>query len=64
MSIEHPVAIVMGGERKGMRPRQAALCDQFVRIPMAGTLDSLNLAVATSLTLYEVWRGRNPVRRR
>ena len=44
----------MGSERAGMRPELAALCQQTVRIPMLGRGDSLNLAVATGVVLYEV----------
>ena len=40
-----------------------ALCDIMVRIPMAGRSDSLNLAVATGVMLYEVFRRRHGVRR-
>jgi tRNA G18 (ribose-2'-O)-methylase SpoU len=32
------------------------MCDVLVRIPMAGVVDSLNLAVATALVLYEIYR--------
>ncbi len=62
MDASGPVAVVMGSERKGMRLTVEALCDQTIRIPMPGPTDSLNLAVATSLTLYEVWRKRNPLK--
>ena len=39
-------------------PELSAACTRLVRIPMAGRLDSLNLAVATALMLYEIRRGR------
>ncbi len=48
----------MGGERKGLSPDLLALCDVVVRIPMAGATDSLNLSVAASLLLYEVFNQR------
>jgi TrmH family RNA methyltransferase len=46
----------MGSEREGLTPEEAALCDEMVRIPMLGRGDSLNLAVATGVMLYEVLR--------
>jgi len=52
------VVIVSGNERSGISPEQIALCDEVVRIPMAGYVDSLNLSVATALVLYEVLRQR------
>lgn len=52
------MVIMMGSERQGFLPQHAAACDQLVRIPMAGRCDSLNLAVATSVILYEVFNQR------
>lgn len=51
-----PVVVLSGSERVGLSPAQLALCDEVVRIPMAGHVDSLNLSVATALVLYEVYR--------
>lgn len=51
-----PVVLLMGSERLGLSDEQQAVCDQLVRIPMVGTSDSLNLAVATSVVLYEVFQ--------
>ena len=53
-----PTVLFMGGERKGLSPEEQALCDRMVRIPMVGRSDSLNLAVAASLMLYEVFNQR------
>jgi TrmH family RNA methyltransferase len=53
-----PVVLLMGGERSGLPPSLQSLCDAVVQIPMVGQSDSLNLAVATSLMLYEVFRQR------
>jgi TrmH family RNA methyltransferase len=50
-----PVILFMGWERQGLSADEQALCDSLVRIPMVGKCDSLNLAVATSLMLYEVF---------
>jgi TrmH family RNA methyltransferase len=51
-----PVVLITGNERAGLSPAQQALCDAIVRIPMQGYVESLNLAVATGLVLYEVAR--------
>ncbi len=49
-----PVLLVMGSEGPGMSDAMAEACTRLVKIPMAGQLDSLNLAVATALTLYQI----------
>jgi TrmH family RNA methyltransferase len=51
--------LFLGEERKGLTPSQRQLCDRLVRIPMVGETDSLNLAVAGSLMLYELFRARS-----
>jgi TrmH family RNA methyltransferase len=53
-----PTILLMGGERKGLSSELQALCDPLVRIPMVGRSDSLNLAVATSVMLYELFNQR------
>ncbi len=50
--------LLMGSERQGLPPELTALSTTMVRIPMAGQADSLNLAVATSLVLYEARNQR------
>jgi TrmH family RNA methyltransferase len=52
-----PVLLVMGNEQSGLTPAVAALCDTLVKIPMAGKADSLNLAVATGVMLFEIRRS-------
>lgn len=56
----YPTALVilMGSERQGLLPQHLALCDQVISIPMLGKSDSLNLAVATAVVLYEVLNQR------
>jgi TrmH family RNA methyltransferase len=49
-----PVVLLMGSERQGLSPVQQAICDQMVALPMRGRSDSLNLAVATGVLLYEL----------
>jgi TrmH family RNA methyltransferase len=53
-----PVLLVMGGEQAGLSLATAATCDVLVKIPMAGRADSLNLAVATGIMLFEIARDR------
>jgi TrmH family RNA methyltransferase len=49
-----PTLLVMGSEGPGLSQTIAAACTRAVKIPMAGRLDSLNLAVATALMLYQI----------
>ena len=49
-----PVLLIMGSEGPGLSDSLARSCSRLVKIPMAGKLDSLNLAVATALTLYQI----------
>jgi TrmH family RNA methyltransferase len=53
-----PVLLVMGNEQSGLSPEVAEMCQVLAKIPMAGRADSLNLAVATGVMLFEVFRGR------
>jgi len=52
------IVLFMGGERRGLSEERRRLCDHLVRIPMVGRSDSLNLAVATGILLYEVFNQR------
>jgi RNA methyltransferase, TrmH family len=54
---KRPVVLLMGNEQQGLPPQLAEACDRLVRIPQAGRADSLNLAVATGVMLYEVRRS-------
>ncbi|WP_217875733.1 23S rRNA (guanosine(2251)-2'-O)-methyltransferase RlmB [Pseudoalteromonas shioyasakiensis] len=54
-----PMAVVMGAEGDGMRRLTREHCDLLVKIPMAGTVSSLNVSVATGICLFEVLRQRN-----
>lgn len=56
-----PVVLLMGNEQQGLPEELAACCDRLVRIPQAGRADSLNLAVATGVMLYEIRRGMLPL---
>jgi len=54
--IPRPVVILMGSEGPGLPEDLLAAGDIRLRIPMTGTAESLNLAVATGILLYETWR--------
>lgn len=53
-----PLGLVMGSEGKGMRRLTSELCDYRIRIPMQGSVSSLNVSVATAVCLYEIIRQR------
>ncbi|MFY0638995.1 MAG: 23S rRNA (guanosine(2251)-2'-O)-methyltransferase RlmB [Maricaulis maris] len=52
------LVLVMGSEDKGLRPRVAEACDQLVRIPMTGEVESLNVSNAAAIALYEAAKWR------
>jgi 23S rRNA (guanosine2251-2'-O)-methyltransferase len=53
-----PVALILGGEHKGLRRLVREHCDVLVRLPMLGRIASLNISVAAAVVLYEVVRQR------
>ena len=53
----------MGGEGKGMRRLTREHCDFLVRLPMGGSVSSLNVSVATGVCLFEALRQRRSARR-
>jgi 23S rRNA (guanosine2251-2'-O)-methyltransferase len=52
------VVLVLGSEGRGLRPRVRASCDQLVALPLRGRLESLNVAAAAAVLLYEIVRQR------
>ena len=50
---KRPCVILMGNEQSGLSDKLGDACDQLITIPMRGRSDSLNLAVATGISLYE-----------
>lgn len=52
------VALVVGAEGKGLRPGVAEACEKRARIPIAPTMESLNVSVAAAIALYEAKRTR------
>ncbi|CAN5362124.1 23S rRNA (guanosine(2251)-2'-O)-methyltransferase RlmB [soil metagenome] len=57
--LKGPLAMVMGAEGEGMRRLTREHCDELVRIPMLGSVESLNVAVASGIVLYEAVRQRS-----
>ncbi len=55
--LKRPTLVVMGSEGPGLSDELTRVCTKRLRIPMTGNLDSLNLAVATALMLYELQRA-------
>ena len=58
LDLTGPIGIVMGAEGDGMRRLTRENCDQLVRIPMQGVVESLNVSVASGVCLFEAMRQR------
>jgi len=58
VKLSGPMALVMGAEGKGMRRLTRENCDELVKLPMAGSVSSLNVSVATGICLFEIVRQR------
>ncbi|HLU15512.1 MAG TPA: TrmH family RNA methyltransferase, partial [Burkholderiaceae bacterium] len=56
--VRGPTGWVMGAEGEGMRRLTRETCDDLVHIPMVGSVESLNVSVATAVCLYESVRQR------
>ena len=66
IDFRRPIALVLGGERDGLRRLVRETCDELATLPMFGHVDSLNVAVAAGVAFYEVirQRGSQPSRAR
>ena len=53
-----PVAILMGSEDEGVSPEILRVCDELVRVPQVGSIQSLNVSVAAGVMIYEAVRQR------
>lgn len=60
MDFKGSIGLVMGAEGDGLRKLTRETCDYIAAIPMVGTVESLNVSVATGVTLYEALRQRKP----
>ncbi|MDO9634995.1 MAG: 23S rRNA (guanosine(2251)-2'-O)-methyltransferase RlmB [Paludibacter sp.] len=59
VDMHDPVAIVMGSEDEGISPENLRACNELVKIPVVGTIESLNVSVAAGVLIYEVIRQRS-----
>lgn len=58
VTYQGPVAVVIGAEDTGISLDNLKICDEMVRIPLFGTIESLNVSVASSVLVYEIVRQR------
>ena len=58
VAYRRPLLLMIGDERSGLSPGQLSSCDSLVRIPMARNIDSLNVAMAATVLLFEAFRRR------
>lgn len=58
LDLRGPIALVLGGEGKGVRPGVLEKCDDRASVPMRGHVESLNVSVAAGIVMYEVLRQR------
>ena len=58
VDLKGPIAWVLGAEGEGLRRLTRERCDELVQIPMVGTVESLNVSVASSVCLFETLRQR------
>ena len=61
LDLRGPTALVLGAEGDGMRALTTKTCDELVRLPMRGAVESLNVSVASAVCLYEATRQRHHV---
>ena len=56
-----PICLVIGSEGKGMSPLVKKQCDYVVKLPMEGSITSLNASVACGILLYQIHSQRHPL---
>ena len=60
---DSPTVLVIGSEGKGISPLVKKQCDYMVKLPMVGSISSLNASGACAVLLYEILNQRQPVKR-
>lgn len=60
LELAPPIALVLGGEGRGLKPSTRDACDTLAAIPMYGRVESLNVSVAAAIMMYEVVRQVPP----
>ena len=58
-NFDRPLILLMGNEQSGLTDNLMKACGQLIKLPMLGRSDSLNLAVATGVALYEALARRS-----
>ena len=58
VNLGEAIAIVVGSEGRGMRRLVRESCDELLRLPIRGKVDSLNAAIAGSIALFLIWQKR------
>jgi len=61
IELPHPIAWVLGAEGGGLRRLTRETCDQLVRIPMSGSVESLNVSVSAGVCLFETYRQQSVI---
>ena len=59
--LEKPIALILGNEAKGMSLSLKSMCDYIVSIPISGEVNSLNVACAGSILLWEIYRNSDAI---
>ena len=57
-NLERPVMVILGNEAKGMSRGLKDLCDEIIRIPIEGNINSLNVSCAASIIMWEVYKNK------
>ncbi|MBT3668171.1 MAG: 23S rRNA (guanosine(2251)-2'-O)-methyltransferase RlmB [Opitutae bacterium] len=60
-NLKGSLGLIVGAEETGIRRLTAENCDQLIKIPMRGTIECLNVSVATGVCLFEAFRQRMPL---
>lgn len=54
-----PIGLLIGGEDKGIGPALIKKCDQLIKIPMSGSINSLNASASAAILIYDIVRQRD-----